>query len=662
MANQIGSGDLCYTNRMWFYEVAPTKIVRSGADVFTYHTDSPLAVGQLVAIPVGNRQLTGVIIRATAQPNYSTKSIVATIEPTPLPEALVYTACWIADYYQAPLATVLQTVLPRGLTTKRRERTAAAATPVLRERTTIVLNDQQQEAVKAILTHPPSTVLLQGVTGSGKTEVYKELTRQTLAKGQSTIVLVPEISLTSQLIDEFAHGFPSVLVTHSRMSEAQRHIAWKKALNASEPLVIIGPRSALFMPAHYLGLIVVDEAHEPSYKQEQAPRYSALRVASVLGKAAGAPVVFGSATPLVADRYTAEAHGSPILTLPHRARRGALAAKVSLVDMKKRDTHTRHRFLSDQLLSGIEASLAVGEQSLIFHNRRGSASTTLCEACGWTSQCPRCFVPLVLHADSYTLSCHICAHNEKVPTSCPLCGSADIIHKGVGTKLIESELTRLFPKARIARFDSDAATDQTVNERYKELYEGSIDIAIGTQVVAKGLDLPKLRTVGVIQADSGLALPDFAAAERAFQLLAQVIGRVGRDARETQVVVQSYQPTHPAITFGIAQDYEGFYHFALAERQKGGFPPFRYLLQLTNVYKTEAAAIKNAQSLVQLLRRTAPQGVEVFGPTPAFYERQHDTYRWQVTVKSPRRDALVAMIAHVPPTHWQIDLDPASLL
>jgi len=269
---------------------------------------------------------------------------------------------------------------------------------------------------------------------------------------------------------------------------------------------------------------------------------------------------------------------------------------------------------------------------------------------------------MVLHADTFKLSCHICDTSTKVPVSCPTCGAADIIHKGIGTKLIESELRRLFPKAIIARFDGDNANADTVNERYKELYDGTINIAIGTQVVAKGLDLPKLHTVGVIQADSGLSLPDYISAERSFQLLAQVVGRVGRDERDTTVVVQSYQPTHPVIQFGLKQDYEGFYEYALKERAKGGFPPYRYLLQLTNVYKSEAAAVRNAKQLAMELRSKLPKGIEVLGPTPAFYERQHDTYRWQLTLKSPKRSALVQALALVPPTHWQTDLDPTSLL
>lgn len=646
---------------MWFYEVAPTKIVRAESSVFTYHATEQLKVGQLVTIPVGKQTLNGLVVREVSKPSYDTKEIISIIEEVPLPGSLIELSLWMSQYYRTPLATVLQTVLPRGLTTKRREKTAKVHESS-RTRTTIVLNEDQVSALNKIMESSSVTVLLQGVTGSGKTEVYKEVARRTLAEDRSTIVLVPEISLTSQVVDEFTHEFPNVLVTHSHMTEAERHVAWKKALTSPDPLIVVGPRSALFMPVPNLGAVIVDEAHEPSYKQEQAPRYSALRAASVLGRAAGARVVLGSATPLVADRYVAEANGSPIVVLPRSARGNAKATTTILVDMKKRDNFKKHRFISDALLQQIEHNTASGKQTLIFHNRRGSASTTLCENCGWAAECPRCFVPLVLHADTFTLSCHICDSRAKVPTTCPVCHSADIIHKGIGTKLIESELRRLFPKATIARFDGDTANNETVNEKYKELYDGTIDIAIGTQVVAKGLDLPKLHTVGVIQADSGLALPDYASAERAYQLLAQVVGRVGRDERDTTVVVQSYQPTHPVIQFGLKQDYEGFYEYALKERQKGGFPPFRYLLQLTDVYKTEAAAIRNAKVLSQELRQKLPKGIEVLGPTPAFYERQHDTYRWQLTLKSPKRDALVQALAYLPLTHWQSDLDPSSLL
>jgi primosomal protein N' (replication factor Y) (superfamily II helicase) len=647
---------------MWYYEVAPTKIVRSKSGVFTYSSETKLLPGQVVHVEAGTKTLIGVVIGEVAEPTFATKPIIDVVTQTPIPEPLLRLSEWLSEYYRTPLATVLQTVLPRGIDKKRRTRKHVDAATSVRERTTIVLNPDQKRAVTTVIDAGQATTILQGVTGSGKTEVYKEIARQTIAAGKSVIVLVPEISLTSQLIAEFSHDFDNLLITHSHMTEAERHHAWNDALIATEPHVIIGPRSALFLPIAKLGAILVDEAHEPSYKQEQAPRYSAIRAASVLGKLSDAPVVLGSATPLVADRYVAESGGHSIIRLENSARSGAVAAKVTLIDMKKREYFKRHRFLSNTLLDHLEKNIAEGTQSLVFHNRRGSAATTLCESCGWTAQCPRCYVPLTLHADHFRVSCHICGHNERVPTHCPTCQSADIIHKGIGTKLIESELRRLFPKARIARFDADSKAGETVDQLYDALYKGEIDIAIGTQIVAKGLDLPKLRTVGVIQADGGLSLPDFAASERTFQLLAQVVGRVGRNEHASTVIIQTYQPTHPVVTFGVAQNYDAFYDYTLEQRALGHFPPYTYLLKLTDVYKSERAAVRAAQELGRTLRRELHEDVRLLGPTPAFYERQHDTYRWQLTLKSPKREHLIDALEHLPPTHWQFELDPHSLL
>jgi len=645
----------------YYYEVAPLRIVRLGNNTFTYASETPLKVGQIVTIEVGKKILVGLIMATTTKPAYNTKLIASVIESSPLPDSLLSLSLWLSEYYTTPLATVLQTVLPRGLDKTRRARAKQAHTSK-RDRTTIVLNPDQTAAVTEIMDNTAGTIILQGVTGSGKTEVYKELARRMVNAGKSVIVLVPEISLTSQIISEFLHDFPDVVVTHSHMTEAERHAVWKQVLDASVPQVVIGPRSALFMPAPVLGAVIIDEAHEPSYKQEQAPRYSAIRAASMLGKFADARVVLGSATPSITDRYLAEAAHRPIIRLDRSARSGAQAAVVKVVDMTKRESFKHHRFISDQLIASIEGNLERGKQTLIFHNRRGSASTTLCENCGWAATCPNCFVPLVLHADTYDLSCHICAHHEKVPTSCPVCHSADIIHKGIGTKLIETELNKLFPKARVARFDGDNKADETVNSLYEDLYKGAIDIAIGTQVVAKGLDLPNLRTVGVIQADSGLSLPDFAASERAFQLLAQVIGRVGRDEHASEVIVQTYQPTNPAIVHGLTQDYESFYAYALAMRKKSYFPPYTYLLKLTTVYKSELAAVRAAKTFAKELKLVLNPDVRLLGPTPAFYERQHDTYRWQLLLKSPKREYLIDALQHLPPTHWQSELDPQSLL
>lgn len=646
---------------MYYYEVAPRKIVRSDSAVLTYESDQRFQPGTLVQIPVGAVQQVGIVMRAVPRPAYATKPIGGSIEVTALPSPLLSVAVWMADYYATHFATVLQTLLPRNLTTKRRVGAQKVNATSGEKRTHFLLNGAQQAAVTAILAQPSGTTLLKGITGSGKTAVYVELAQQAVHAGKSAMIIVPEIALTSQLIHVFSEHFDDLLVTHSRMTEAQRHRVWKQALGATEPRVVIGPRSALFLPLQNIGLIVIDEAHEPSLKQEQAPRYHAARVASILASAHRARLVLGSATPLITDYYLAQRQPGTIVRMDETAR---LAQKptVQLVDMTKKHNFKRHRFFSEPLLQHIAATLAAGNQVLLFHNRRGTTPTTLCENCGWTATCPRCFLPLTLHGDKHQLRCHVCNYTERVPTQCPVCSDVNIIHKGIGTKLIEAEIRKLFPQATIQRFDGDSDNTSSVDQLYTQLHDGSIDIIIGTQVVAKGLDLPHLRTVGVIQADAGLSLPDFSAAERTFQLVSQVVGRVGRSDHATTAIIQSYQPSHPAITCGIAQDYETFYRSELAVRKKAQFPPFTYLLKLTCIYKTEAAAVRNARNVAAQLRAVAPPHVTFFGPTPSFYERVGDTYRWQLVVKSPKRADLAALLEHIPATYWQSELDPISLL
>ncbi len=645
---------------MRYYEVAPTQIIRQDSAVFTYASEQELSVGQIIEMEVGRKSLVGIVMREVAKPKYDTKLVKNTVINQPLPIQLVRLSTWLSDYYATHLALVLQAVLPGGIQKKRRQRTQAP--PVaMRVRTKKVLNKYQVAALDKIDAMSSGTALLHGVTGSGKTTVYIEAAKQTLNNGRSVMILVPEIALTPQIVDEFSSHFENIVLTHSRQTEAERHLAWKDVLESTSPRVVIGPRSALFLPLENLGLIVIDEAHEPSFKQEQSPRYSALRAASVLAREHEAKLILGSATPSIADFYLAQKSTRPIIELPQTARL-AKAPTVTLVDMTKRHDFQRHRFFSNALLGRLEMTVASGYQALIFHNRRGSANVTLCKNCGWQSTCQRCFIPLTLHTDTYELRCHICGTNGKVPTNCPDCSNVDIIHKGVGTKLIESELTKLYPNMKIARFDGDSAPENSINSRYKELYDGSIDIIIGTQIVAKGLDLPRLRTVGIVQADAGLNMPDFAAPERTFQLLAQAIGRVGRSNHETYVVVQSYRPTHPSVVDGLSRNYADFYEKTLAERRRGSFPPFTFLLKLTCVYKSEAAAIRNARLLAQSLRKKIPASVEILGPTPAFYERQRDTYRWQLILKSKTRSHLVDALVHVPQTHWQFELDPVSLL
>jgi primosomal protein N' (replication factor Y) len=644
---------------MYYYLVAPTSVVRADQPAFTYHSESELSVGAIVVVSVGKKKLAGVVRSTAKKPSFTTKPIEQLIVANPLPTPLVSLASWMSDYYATHLALVLQTLLPSGLSKKRRD-SKSSIVHASRARTNIVLNAEQQSAVKTITEHAAGTLLLHGVPGSGKTQVYIEAARHELSAGRSSIVLVPEIALTPQLVAEFTNHFPQVVVTHSHMSEPERHKAWLEVANASEPLIVIGPRSALFMPIPDLGLIVIDEAHEPSYKQDQSPRYSALRTASVLAKLhKNAKVVLGSATPSISDYYLAEHTKSPIIKLT----KPAVATEkpsVELIDLRKKELFREHRFLSDALLARMREALQANQQVLLFHNRRGTAPTTLCSNCGWSSLCETCFVPMTLHADKHQLMCHICGRAHKVPPSCPECGNPSIVFRGIGTKMIEDEVRKAFPKANIARFDADNAADQTLDRRYQEIYDGHIDIMIGTQILAKGLDVPRLSLVGVMQADNGLHLPDYQAEERVFQLLYQVAGRVGRGKHESHVVVQTFLPDHAAITHALERDYDGFYQAQLLERKRGNFPPFTYLLKLTTSYKTEAGAIRAARAMTTKLRGAYPH-LTIQGPTPAFYERMHGNYRWQLLIKSKKRSEL-AVIADSMPVGWQVDLDAANLL
>lgn len=645
---------------MHYYEVAPTAIIRPGTDAFTYSSDLVLVVGEIVTIPIGKKSYNGVIVSTVARPKFETKDILTTTGKI-LPGQTLRLCSWVADYYHAPLATCLQMAIPSGLHKKRRSKDINTEIHP-RERTNILFTADQKSAIDTVKNGDPGTFILHGVTGSGKTDVYIGLAKKTIKSDRSCLILVPEIALTSQIVSEFSNHFDNILVIHSSLTEAERHNTWQAIIDSDKPQVIIGARSALFSPIKKIGLIVLDESHESSYKQEQSPRYSSLRAATILGKLHASKVIFGSATPSISEMYMAKKAGRPIIKMDTSAVKQEASLDIALIDMTKRNNFKKHRFISDKLLEEIEKNLSDNRQTLIFHNRRGNASTTLCSNCGWTAICPKCYVPFTLHADSHQLKCHICNTTEKIPNHCPECQNADIIFKGYGTKLIESEIKKIFPDANVARFDADNNEVETLRSRYSELYSGKIDIIIGTQIVAKGLDLPRLGTVGVIQADSGLALPDFGTIERNFQLLTQVIGRVGRNNTVNSVVVQTYQPKHPSIAFGLAKDYDGFYDYALEQRKLSKFPPFTHLLKLTTSYKTEAGAIKAAKSLHKKLKEALHPDVSVLGPVPAFYERQFGNYRWQLILKSPRREYLLNIIDLVPTSNWQYEIDPTSLL
>lgn len=643
---------------MRYYEVATSRRSQSQMDVLTYSFDEAIKPGSVVTVPFGNSVAQGIVMREVKAPEFKTKSIDKLIYPEAISSELLETSKWIAEYYSAPFSSLVKAVLPSGVA-KSRRKVLPNVHNVKLDTSTKRLTTDQQEALKKLNLQKPGTKILHGATGSGKTQVYIELIKSVLANQQSVIVLIPEISLTSQLVKNLSEAFNDVLLTHSKMTEAQRHKVWEDIVAKPQARVVVGPRSALFLPVKDLGLIVVDEFHDSAYKQEQSPKYSAVRVASQYGRVANAAVVLGSATPPVEDYYLAKTKSAPIATMATPVS-GKRNVDLQVVDMGESDNKSPNRLFSKQLLAAIDRNLSSKQQTILFHNRRGTASMAICENCGHVFECPKCSTQLTLHADKYELRCHTCNFKTLVPNSCPECQHHTIVFKGFGTKEIESAIKKLFPTAKVARFDTDTPTKKSLANRYEELAAGKVDILIGTQMIAKGLDLPKLHTVGVILADTGLHLPDYSASESTFQLIHQVTGRVGRRNRRDEVVVQTYNPAHPAIQHGIHQDYANFYEYEIKQREKHLYPPFVHLLNITCAYSRSETAQKNGMVLSAELSRKY-SGLQVLGPAPCFYGRRNNKYRWHIVLKSKSRSKLVEISTSLP-ANWQADLDPTTLL
>ncbi len=636
--------------------MCPVGVVKGLEEYLTYHSESPVEIGAIVVVPFGNKQVVGVVMKECQKPAFATKMILEVVGPK-LSTELLGLALWMNSYYATHLSTILQTILPTG--SNKRRRTAKTSTlAVKQEKETSKLTRDQADAVQKIKKSNSITTLLHGVTGSGKTRIYQELATEALNKNRSVLILVPEIALTPQLAANFNHLHDKVFILHSNLSEAQRHILWNALEAEKGASVVIGPRSALFSPLKNIGLIVVDECHEPSYQQDSQPKYSALRVARKLAEIHKAKLILGSATPLISDYYVAKLTNTPIVKLPKAVNESDVT--IDLVDMRDREMFGNNTIFSKKLLASIERTLTSNKQSLLFHNRRGTARTSLCSHCGWVAECPNCHIPLRLHHDIHRLLCHTCNFKQPVPQVCPNCKNSNIDFRGFGSKRIEQEIRKLFPGASVARFDSDTPKSEQLQNRYQDLYSGSIDIIIGTQGLAKGLDLPHLDTVGIVQADSELFIPDFSSTERSFQLTTQVIGRVGRQGQKAEVIIQTFNPEHPAIKLAMAQDYSSFYKLELTERKLAHVTPFVFMLQLVVGYASaqnaEAAALKMKRDI-----QTQQRHVFIRGPGPAFRAQHGRMFYQQLVVTSHDRKNLVEIAKNLP-NRWQFTLDPLNLL
>jgi primosomal protein N' (replication factor Y) len=558
-----------------------------------------------------------------------------------------------------------------------------------------VLTEDQEEVWKAIsAAQEPDVFLLFGVTGSGKTEIYLRAIARALEGAQQAVVLVPEIALTPQTIRRFAARFPGkVTVWHSELSEGERFDVWRRVrTNHPATQVVVGSRSALFLPYPNLGVIILDEEHETSYKQERTPRYHARTVAVEMGRIQSAPVLLGSATPAPETYYAARTGEIRLLGLPKRiiGFRGNLTGagpalpdsaqpsllpaafewtgdlpRVQVVDMRQELRAGNRSMFSRPLSTALARVLGAGQQAILYLNRRGAATFVMCRDCGQVETCPRCAVPLTYHDQGGTLVCHHCSRRYPVPSVCGNCQSKRIRYFGSGTEKVEDAVRLEFPTARTLRWDRDVTGAKGSHDAILDRFIAhQADVLIGTQMIAKGLDLPLVTLVGVVAADTGLFLPDFRASERTFQLLTQVAGRAGRSTLGGQVIVQTYHPDHYAIVAASRHDYEEFYRQEMIFRREQGYPPVRRLARLvyhhTQRAAAQAEATRMAEQLSAEIDRLALQETDLIGPAPCFFSRQRDNYRWHVIVRSPDPAAL---LRHLPaPLGWRLDIDPVDLL
>jgi primosomal protein N' (replication factor Y) len=544
-----------------------------------------------------------------------------------------------------------------------------------------VLTSEQQsawEAIRQSIQNPEedaggASFLIDGVTGSGKTEIYLRAAEETVKMGRQAIVLVPEISQTPQTVRRFLARFPGqVGLIHSRLSDGERYDTWRRA-RAGALKVIIGPRSALFAPLPNPGLIVADECHDASYKQAEPPFYDAVSAAQTYARLCGGVCIMGSATPNVAQRYQTEigrgrrlilkrrvasdtgGEESPVLDLP----------AVKVVDLREELKAGNRGTFSRELATALDEVLRRGEQAIVFLNRRGTATHVFCRNCGYVVRCPRCDAPMTYHVSAgEKLLCHRCGYSRQMPKTCPECGSRDIRAYGLGTEKVEAEVQRAFPKARTLRWDWETTRQKDAHEIILHHFAaGHADVLIGTQMIAKGLDLPRVTLVGIVMADVGLNLPDPFAAERVFQVLTQVAGRAGRSTLGGRVVLQTFAPEHYAIQAAAKHDVEGFYALELEQRRRLGYPPFSRLLRLEYRHYEAAKAEETARSAAaDLQRRVIELGLKqasLIGPAPCFFTKLDGKYRWQIVLRGADPAAIVQGRRFA---DWRVEVDPVSLL
>ena len=634
-------------------------------------------IGKRVHIPFRSEKRVGYIVKIEEEAMVEfPKPLIDVIDESPIftPE-MIELAGWIKDNYFCSWGEALEAMIPGPL-----KRGKVSMRPRIKEEPREVVeptkphkpNREQEEALgnikKCINEKKHKVFLLHGITGSGKTEIYLEAAREVVKKGRSAVMLVPEIALTPQTVERFVSRFgKKVAVFHSRMLQSAKFAEWNR-IKSGEARIVVGPRSAVFSPFEDPGIFIVDEEHEPSYKQEDVPRYHARDVAIERARAVSAPVILGSATPSLESYFKATSGEYRLVELTQRIKEKELP-RVKLVDMRMEfDTRTGKKVISHVMAEALMKDIAKEQQALIFLNRRGFSTFVICRKCGHVIECPKCDSPMVFHSGKKELICHYCNRRTAPPKICPSCEEDYLMYKGTGTQKVEEELGRILPGARIARMDSDTMSKRGSHEKLlRGFKEHKIDIIVGTQMIAKGLDFPKVTQVGVISADANLNLPDFRSGERTFNLITQVAGRAGRGDLGGEVIVQTFTPENYAINLAAKHDYSGFYLKEIESRRQLLFPPFVSLAKITLRGRKEENVIKSTERLAKLLRKKTP-GLGIIGPAPSPMPRLRGYYRWNILVKAKDRGEVVKALRKAlkgfrkgTGVYMAVDVDPMSM-
>lgn len=610
-----------------------------------------IAVGKRVYVSVRTRAMVGYVVGlSTEKVVEELRDIDSVIDAAPiLSPAFLELTRWMSEHYLCSWGQAIDAALPapfkkgKFLMKSRGKKLGEGLelTPEIEKQLTAHQKQAFDRMLLPLKARRSAKFLLHGITGSGKTEIYMRLIEQIIEEPRGSIVLVPEISLTPQAVERFYSRFGDRLaVIHSRLSQGRRVEEWHR-IRKGEARVVIGARSAIFSPVKDLGLIVIDEEHDTSYKQEETPRYETRSVASKRAELEKAVLVMGSATPSLESYFETETGASEKIELPERIERRPLP-EVEIVDMRRQFQGKAERIFSNVLEAGVKESLAKKEQVMLLLNRRGFSTYLHCSSCGYVMTCPNCRISLTYHYDKGALFCHVCHFRSDPQRLCPGCRKNYLHYFGIGTQKVESEAARLFPSARIGRMDSDSTARRYSHEDFLSAFKKKeIDILIGTQMIAKGHDFPNVSLIGVISADTALHLPDFRAAERTFDLLTQVAGRAGRGDIPGKVVIQTYVPHHYAIQSAKDHDYHGFYKKEMTYRRELGMPPLSRLVKIVLSGPVEKEVLRQITGFARLLQsKTDPKQFQILGPAPCLISKERGFYRWNFYLKGPTAEAI----------------------